>query len=84
MCVTIRMGSLFTRCVNYEKAKRIWDILLLEGPFGIVKIALGILKLFEGNVTELKAKEVYAFLQHLPEDMDIDELANSVGCVRVV
>lgn len=36
--------SLFTRCVNFEKAKRLWDILLLEGGFGLVKISCGILK----------------------------------------
>lgn len=38
------MCSLFTRCVNFEKAKRLWDILLLEGGFGLVKISCGILK----------------------------------------
>lgn len=40
------MCSLFTRCVNFEKAKRLWDILLLEGGFGLVKISCGILKLY--------------------------------------
>ena len=39
------MCSLFTRCVSFEKAKRLWDILLLEGGFGLVKISCGILKL---------------------------------------
>ena len=58
------------------------DILLLEGPFGIVKIALGILRLFDGQLTGMKAKEIYAFLHRLPEDMDIEELANSVGAAR--
>ena len=76
------MGSLFTHCVDYEKAKRIWDILLLEGPFDIVKIALGILRLFDGQLTSMKAKEIYAFLHRLPEDMDIEELANSVGAAQ--
>ena len=76
------MGSLFTHCVDYEKAKRLSDILLLEGPFGIVKIALGILRLFDGQLTSMKAKEIYAFLHRLPEDMDIEELANSVGAAQ--
>ena len=40
------MCSLFTRCVDFEKAKRLWDILLLEGGFGLVKISCGILKLY--------------------------------------
>ena len=76
--LTSRMGSLFTHCVDYEKAKRIWDILLLEGPFGIVKIAMGILSLFSSQLTDMKAKDIYAFLHRLPEDMDIEELASSV------
>ncbi|CBK24701.2 LOW QUALITY PROTEIN: uncharacterized protein [Blastocystis hominis] len=67
--------SLFTRCVNFEDAKRLWDILLLEGSFGIVKIALGILKMFAGELCDMRSKEVYAFLKHLPAKLDIDELA---------
>ena len=73
------MCSLFTRCVDFEKAKRLWDILLLEGPFGIVKISLGILKMFADQIGDMSAKEVYAFLKHLPDRVDIDELAKSVG-----
>lgn len=73
------MTSLFTQCVSFEKAKRLWDILLLEGPFGVVKISLGILKLFEEELSEKSAKEVYPFLKHLPERMNIDKLAASVG-----
>ena len=71
--------SLFTRCVNFEDAKRLWDILLLEGSFGIVKIALGILKMFAGELCDMRNKDVYAFLKHLPAKLDIDELAKSVG-----
>lgn len=71
--------SLFSRCVNFEDAKRLWDILLLEGPFGIVKIALGILKMFAGELCDMRSKEVYAFLKNLPPQLDIDELAKSVG-----
>ena len=72
------MGSLFARTVSYEKSKRLWDILLLEGPFGIVKISLGILKHYSEKVTDMSATKLYSFLSHLPEKVDIDELAASV------
>lgn len=73
------MGSLFARTVSYEKSKRLWDILLLEGPFGIVKISLGILKHYSDKVTDMSATKLYSFLSHLPEKVDIDELAASVS-----
>ena len=72
------MGSLFARTVAYEKSKRLWDILLLEGPFGIVKIGLGILKYYSDKIVDLSASKVYPFLTHLPEKVNIDELAASV------
>ena len=72
------MGSLFARTVAYEKSKRLWDILLLEGPFGIVKIGLGILKYYSDKIVDLSASKVYPFLSHLPEKVNIDELAASV------
>lgn len=72
------MGSLYARTVAYEKSKRIWDILLLEGPFGIIKIGLGILKMYSDKVTDLSANKIYPFLSHLPEKVNIDDLAASV------
>ena len=72
------MGSLFARTVCYEKSKRLWDILLLEGPFGIVKIGLGILKMYSDIITDLPVAKIYPFLSHLPEKVNIDDLAASV------
>ena len=44
-----------------------------------MKISLGILKMFADQIGDMSAKEVYAFLKHLPDRVDIDELAKSVG-----
>lgn len=34
---------------------------------------------YSDKVTDMSANELYAFLKHLPEKVNIDQLANSVG-----
>ena len=64
--------SLFTRCVNFEDAKRLWDILLLEGSFGIVKIALGILKMFAGELCDLGVDALIGSHPHVIQPYECD------------
>lgn len=77
------MCSLFTRCVSFEKAKRLWDILLLEGEFGLVKISCGILKYYQEEITDMSPEKIYAFLKHLPEKVNIDKIAQSIKSIQL-
>ena len=75
--------ALFSKALPLEAAARIWDCYLVEGEVYIIRAALGILKMFAAKLGSQKLEEIMAFLMHLPEDINIDELLSNITQIKV-
>jgi len=75
--------ALFSKALPLEAAARIWDCYLIEGEVFIIRAALGILKMFATILGSNKLEEIMAFLMHLPEDINIDELLSNIAQIKV-
>ena len=75
--------ALFSKALPLEAASRIWDCYLVEGEVFIIRAALGILKMFATILGSNKLEEIMAFLMHLPEDINVDELLSNIAQIKV-
>ncbi|KAK3851910.1 hypothetical protein Pcinc_041471 [Petrolisthes cinctipes] len=75
--------TVFARPLPLDAAVRIWDVYLRDGEEFLLRVAIGILKLYEG---ELRAQECTAtaaqFLTRLPDDLCADSLFRVLSSVR--
>mmetsp|Transcript_23365 Transcript_23365/g.53909 ORF Transcript_23365/g.53909 Transcript_23365/m.53909 type:complete len:115 (+) Transcript_23365:1122-1466(+) len=75
--------TLYVKCLPLDVVARVWDSYLLLGEAFCIRTALGILKLFGKTLSRMDSEEIARFLQHLPQDLNQQELFSQIEEIRI-
>jgi Rab-GTPase-TBC domain len=72
--------TLFSRSLPLELAARVWDMFLLDGESAVLKVALGVIRFLEEDLSVGLQEDCLTILTHLERvDMPEDELFSAIS-----
>jgi len=77
------LTSVFTLCLPFEVACKIWDQFISEGEIYLYRTALGIMRLFAAQLISSTLDDTLSLLKHLPQDLDQIDLLQSIEAIDV-
>ncbi|XP_065176008.1 TBC1 domain family member 12-like [Sycon ciliatum] len=73
----------FSKSLPLDVASRVWDVYFRDGDEFLYKTGLGILHLYQPRMLEMEFSDLAQFFTHLPDDINVDELFQSIAAINL-
>lgn len=74
---------MYSKSLPLDLACRIWDVFCRDGEEFLFRTALGILKLFEGVLSNMDFIHIAQFLTRLPDDLPAEDCFASIAAIQM-